>query len=109
MVNKYNNNILPDEILLYIAQFFDNYLDKTTQLIDSHMCAILTNTDDIYNTLWNDINKIRMDPDIRIIYNEWKYGSILKSIEESHIISKEFALLSWHHSFAVAFWMCIYH
>jgi hypothetical protein len=107
LCNNRLENRLPPELLLYIAQFFDTFLDRTAELIKNSYN--LTTSTDIYNTLWADINYIRMSPDILIIYNEWEYGHTLKEVELNHLISKNFKLLGWEESFAVAIWFCIYH
>ena len=107
LCNNRLDNRLPPELLLYIAQFFDTFLDKTTELINNSYS--LNTSTEIYNTLWIDINYIRMSPDILCIYNEWEYGNTLKYVEESHLIDKDFKLLGWEESFAVAIWYCIYH
>lgn len=107
LCNNRLDNRLPPELLLYIAQFFDTFLDKTTILINNSY-SLQTSTE-IYNTLWTDINYIRMSPDIKIITQEWEYGKILKAVEESHLIGKDFKLLGWEESFAVAIWFYIYH
>ena len=107
LINNRLQNKLPIELLEYIAQFFDNYLDKTTLLIKNSYN--LNTSSEMYDNLWVYINYIRMSPDINIIYEEWEYGSTLKSVEKSHTISKDFKLLSWEESFCVAFWFSIYH
>jgi hypothetical protein len=107
LCNNRLENRLPPELLLYIAQFFDTFLDRTTELINNSYS--LKSSTEIYNTLWSDINYIRMSPDILCIYKEWEYGSTLKYTEESHLISKDFKLLKWEESFIVSFWYCIYH
>ena len=107
MCNNRLENRLPPELLLYIAQFFDTFLDRTTELINNSYS--LNTSTEMYNTLWADINYIRMSPDILNIYKEWEYGITLKSVEESHLIDKDFKLLRWEESFTVAFWYCIYH
>lgn len=107
LCNNRLENRLPPELLLYIAQFFDTFLDRTTELINNSYS--LKSSTEIYNTLWTDINYIRMSPDILYIYKEWDYGITLQSIEESHLIGKDFKLLGWEESFTVAFWYCIYH
>ena len=107
LCNNRLENRLPPELLLYIATFFDTFLDRTTLIINNSY-NLKTSTE-IFNTLWGPLNYIRMRPDIDIITREWEYGKTLKVVEDSHNIDKDFKLLRWGESFTCAFWFSIYH
>jgi len=88
------------------------YLQEFTVLVDTANSTdgFIETTDGIYARLDPCLNFLR-EKDIkeRLIKN-WKYKEEFQVTERKHLNGeKTFQLLNWRNSFAVCFWMCIYH
>jgi len=88
------------------------YLQYFTMLVDTtnHANGIIETTDIIHERLWTGLNLIRHLYYKNLLLKTWKYKTQFKSADLDHENGeKNFRLLDWETSYAVNFWMCIYH
>ena len=73
-----------------------------------HHGGVKETTDDIYEFLRPGLAIIQLLP--KKLVKQWRYSSELYHAEESHSNGlKYYTTLNWEASFAVYFWMCVYH
>jgi predicted DNA-binding protein YlxM (UPF0122 family) len=88
------------------------YLQELTALVDSANFTdeFQETTDGIYDMLGPGLNMLREYYNKDNLIKNWKYKSDFQVTEREHLNGeKVFQLLNWESSFAVYFWMCIYH
>lgn len=89
-----------------------HYLQELTALVDTanYTDGFQETTDGIYERLWPGLNMLREYYNKDNLIKNWKYKSEFLSTERAHENGeKQFNRLTWKASFAVNFWMCIYH
>jgi hypothetical protein len=88
------------------------YLQELTGLIDTaHFTdGFYETTHGIYERLGPGLNFLRDNRHKEELIKNWKYKLEFQSAQQSHLNDMQiFLLLNWETSFAVYFWMCIYH
>jgi len=88
------------------------YLQELTLLVDTTNSTdgFHETTDNIYERLAPGLNFLRENCHKEWLIKNWKYKSDFQVTEKEHLNGgKAFQLLNWENSFAVYFWMCIYH
>jgi hypothetical protein len=88
------------------------YLQELTALIDTarSIDGFPETTDDIYARLGPGLIFLRENTNKNLLIKNWKYKMDFQVAEKQHLNGeKGFRLLNWEKSFAVYFWMCIYH
>ena len=88
------------------------YLQELTVLIDTtnYTNGVIETTDNIYERLGPGLIFLRENTNKDLLIKNWKYKMDYQIAEREHLHGeKGFRLLNWETSFAVYFWMCIYH
>jgi hypothetical protein len=88
------------------------YLQEFTVLVDTANSTdgFIETTDGIYARLDPFLNFLREKGNKELLIKNWKYKEDFQFTERKHLNGdKAFQLLNWENSFAVCFWMCIYH
>ena len=89
----------------YYVQEFSLLVDTTNSTDGFH-----ETTDGIYERLTPGLNFLRENRHKEWLIKNWKYKSHFQVTECNHLNGeKTFQLLNLEKSFAVCFWMCIYH
>jgi hypothetical protein len=101
-------------LLIEIKNFakIKQYLHDFTILIDTahSINGFIETTENIHERLWSGLNYIRNSPLKEYILKNWKYKLAFKCSECDHTNENiNFIRLNWETSFAVSFWMYIYH
>ena len=85
-------------------------INRLTDLLDNYGGTDWGTSDDVYNTLWQDINDLRQNNNKEVILSEWKYKTDYEFAENSHTDEQQlFKNLEWEHSFALSILYAIYH
>jgi hypothetical protein len=88
------------------------YLQEFTVLVDTANSTegFHETTDGIYERLAPGLSFLREKGNKELLIKKWKYKQNFQVTERKHLNGeKTFQLLNWENSFAVCFWMCIYH
>lgn len=88
------------------------YLQELTSLVDTTNSTdgFIETTDNIYERLGPGLNFLRENRHKERLIKNWKYKSDFQAAEKEHLNGEKcFRLLNWENSFALYFWMCIYH
>jgi hypothetical protein len=104
----------PKNLMAEIREFNQakEYLQELTLIIDqcNSSYGMIETSDNIYDTLWCGLYFIINACHKDILIKTWKYKNDIKSTELAHANgNKTFRLLDWKKSFALSFWMGIYH
>lgn len=105
----------PQLLLTEIKEFgkmkeFSQYIANFEVFVDrcNFSNEFIETTDNIYEYLWPGLDTIKNSQYKQL--NNWKYAGELKLTEIAHSNGEKcFDLLNWEKSFALYFWMCIYH
>lgn len=105
----------PQLLLTEIKEFgkmkeFSQYISNFEIFVDrcNFSDDFIETTDNIYEYLWPGLDTIKNSQYKHL--NHWKYAGELKRTEIAHANEEKcFDLLNWEKSFALYFWMCIYH
>ena len=127
---KYLFHTLPDELKEIILRFTYKtqnkqllaeiqtvaeakyYLQEFTRMIDTANSSFgfAENSETIFDRLWPGLNFLRENPNTNQLIKKWKYKSSFYSANRDHVnCQQSFRHLIWESSFALHFWMCIYH
>jgi len=103
----------PKELLAELMEYGEmkSFLADFAVLVDrsNHSEGFNETTDNIYGLLWPGLNIIRTSRFNKKLL-KWRYAKEFRLAQEEHSNgAKCFRLLNWKISFAVYFWMCIYH
>ena len=88
----------------------EDTINRLTEKLNNYGGAEWGTDDDVYNTIWADINDLRQNNNKEALTSEWKYKTDLEVVENSHNDgNKIFENYTWEHSFAVSLLFSIYH
>lgn len=88
------------------------YLQEFTVLVDTANSTegFHETTDGIYARLDPGLKFLRENSNKELLIKNWKYKVEFQAAEKEHLYGmKTFNLLNWETSFAVSFWMSVYH
>ena len=105
-----NNIYIPPDIIFYIIDFLDYTMNLDNLTLNMERIMIDTTVDNIYATLWDDLNKLHLHEykDQSIV--KWKYKDEFLYTEKEHMNNnKHFTQLDWGQSFTIFLQFCIFH
>ena len=102
------------ELLAEILDFVSAkaYVQEFTHIVDISNSSLNFNEtiESIHDHLWSGLDFIRRKPYKTRLIQTWKYKDEFKGAESAHVNGKKhYKLLELEMSFAVYFWMCVYH
>ena len=104
-----NNIILYTDLILYIIDFLDYKMDLKQLTININHVMIDYDIEYIYNILWKDINKLRLDKHRDLSLSNWEYKDDFLLSEKYHTNDRAFDKLDWEKNFMMYFLYCIFH
>jgi hypothetical protein len=103
-----------EELLTEIRDFYQakEYLQELTIIIDrcNHIDGFIETSHNIHESLCCGLNIIRNSFFRKLLLQNWKYNTCFNCAIITHEYGKKVHNnLTWEQSFALYFWMCIYH
>uniref|UniRef100_A0A6C0II26 Uncharacterized protein n=1 Tax=viral metagenome TaxID=1070528 RepID=A0A6C0II26_9ZZZZ len=113
-IQRFTYNTQNKPLLKEIADFASakRYFNELTTLVDTTNSGngFYETTENIHAQLWPGLDYIRHNPFKKQLLKTWKYKTEFICAERGHADGEIiFRRLDWDTSFAVNFWMCIYH